>query len=92
MSTQYTLEDLMAMDNDALVKAAKRAFLMQFDPFSELGKRTMKRRLMECQWVRTSKRMSPALATIIGEPSQIIDNILDYQEAQLTSNRQSANV
>ena len=78
---RYTLEELIAMNNEALAKAARRIFSMPLDPFSELGKRTMMRRLQEARCIRRGQRISPALVTIIGAPSVVIENILDYQEA-----------
>ena len=88
--TDYTLEQLMAMNDEALTKAAKAAFSMQFVPFSTLGKRTMKRHLDEAGWRAKSSRISPALKTIIGEPAHIIEQILDYQDA--LSNRDAAKI
>ena len=88
--TDYTLEQLIAMNNELLGKAAKQAFSMQFDPFTELGRRTMQRHLAEVKSVGRAQRISPALKTIIGAPSLIIENILDYQDALHRSALQSA--
>ena len=79
--THYTIEELIAMNNEALAKAAKHAFSIQFDPFSELGKRAIKRRLGEVNWVRPSGRVSPAIKTIVGAPALLMEAILDYQDA-----------
>ena len=86
----YTLEQLMALNDEELGKAAKRTFSMQLDPFSKLGKRAMLRRLEDLNYVTNSRRISPALSTIIGEPSLVIENILNYQDALLQRSVRSA--
>jgi DNA repair protein RadC len=80
--THYHLKELMAMDNEALKKAARLAFSMQLDAFSELGQRTIKKRLAELDALEKPRRLSPAISKVIGMPAVIIENILDYQEAQ----------
>jgi hypothetical protein len=79
--TDYTLKELMALDNEGLKKIAKQVFSMQFDPFSELGQRAMKKRLAEAG-ASDTKRISPSVSKIIGMPSGIIENILNYQDAR----------
>jgi hypothetical protein len=75
----YTLEQLIAMKDEALQRAAQKTFSMMLDPFSELGARTMKKKMEEAHCQRES-RISPGVARVIGAAAVVIENILDYQE------------
>jgi hypothetical protein len=79
--TDYTLKQLMALDNDALSKVARQVFSMQLDPFSELGQRAMRKRLAAVEALNKPNRISPAITRIIGLAATVIENILNYQDA-----------
>jgi len=78
----YTIQELIAMDDPALAKAARRAFAMTLNPFSELGQREMRKRLRDAGCHTGKPRLSAAMTVVIGAATAtIIDNILNYQEA-----------
>lgn len=78
----YTLEQLIAMNDETLIKAARDVFGMRLDPFSELGRRTIRRRLEEAHCLPLKSYVSPALKTIIGTPVLLIEQMMNYQESQ----------
>jgi hypothetical protein len=80
--TDYTIEQLIQLNDDGLCQALKRAFSMFMDPYSELGKRQVARALAEAKPERRAY-LSEAVAFIIGaRQAWAIESILAYQDAR----------
>ena len=67
------------MNDETLKRTARETFSMMLDPFSDLGMRTMKKKLEQAQCQRKS-RISSGVSRVIGLAAVVIENIMDYQE------------